>query len=254
MKKRLIILLIICIMVFVGAYVAQASLITIGTATYNGSDYDLIWEDDNNGNSLVWFNYQRGGYSEEGNYDDMMSWAAGLDSDLDYHIDPAYTVEWEDAAWRLPNVDTSYGDDLSYDGSTSLGFNITTSEYGYLFYEELGLNGSYDTDGNFLGDWWDIRTLPIALSYWNISSQVYDGNENAVWYFDLTEGMPYVGYQGLAMRTPFDEYGWGGCNYAYTTIAVRTATVAPIPEPATMLLLGSGIVGLAGFRRKFRKK
>lgn len=41
---------------------------------------------------------------------------------------------------------------ISYDGTTSEGWNITRSEMGYMFYMNLGNTGYYDTDGFYVGD------------------------------------------------------------------------------------------------------
>lgn len=234
MKKKMVVSLMSGSLMFIAVDPSSAALITIGTATYNGSDYNLIWDDNNNGNSVVWLDYS----NLPDDWAGQNAWAAGLNSSLIYNINAAYDVSWSEDAWRLGStVDGPY--QYGYDGTTTAGYNIINSEMGHLFYEELSNLGFYDTSGSYqlgygLQNAGDFDNL-IAGMYW--SGTEYAFFPGVAWFFGMSNG------------NQANEFQW----YNSYGLAVRNAQITPTPTPGAIWLLGSGIAGLIGNRLRKRK-
>ncbi len=178
-----------------------------GGTTATGNEFGLIYEDDTN---LVWIDYSAG--SKE--WPDQVDWAVSLNKPgiLTYHLDPGVSVEWT-GDWRLPDtVDGARKN--GYDGTTTAGFNITSSEMGHLFYKSLGNVGYYDTKGN------------VAKGFAGLKNKGPFKNLNPVIYWSGTQ---YAIYPNHAWQ--FNFY-WGAQDnisftnsYSFPGLVVRPAKV-----------------------------
>jgi hypothetical protein len=158
---------------------------------------------------------------------------------------------WEDSALDQDSADHS--------GLFYTGFLNASVSGG----PQHGLSFSYSSDGTRADGEEHVRTWwTVSSDYWlEIDQWISESDDTYLTLFKVY-GLGIGSFYGdelLDGDTPWNDFSsitiWlGDYEYEIRSITEANSAPAPVPEPATMLLLSSGLLGLAGLsRKKFRK-
>ncbi len=185
----------------------------------------LIYDSDLN---ITWYDYVT---PTQETWEEQINWADNLAVNFGGNI-------YDD--WRLPVAVDGPSEGDGYDGTTYGGYNVITSEFGHLYYSELGNIGAKDIEGNWTNCYICMTNTGPFNNLLEYAGYYWTGTEQSSW-----PGRVWGFYTSLGLQTIYSDYNklWA--------IAVHPGVISVVPEPVSSILFVTGGT-ILGFRR-FRK-